>query len=142
MGESFPVAGESKNDRARSGEKTESAAGQNILTDTRHTHTDFLSSMQARGFTVAISGGSLRVAPASRLTSADREFIRNHKAQLLATLRAESSTTTPAPANAGNQSASRPGCGMSAARSLTRCRRGVEVSGGHGVSCSNHNQIL
>ena len=45
-----------------------------------------LADLSARGFAVAAAGDGLRVTPAGRLSEADREAIRAHKAELLALL--------------------------------------------------------
>lgn len=42
--------------------------------------------LQARGFTIHSKGEGLSVAPSSQLTDADRQTIRDHKAELLALL--------------------------------------------------------
>jgi len=42
-----------------------------------------LESLSGRGFKVLVDGGTIRVSPSSALTDADRQAIRDHKAELL-----------------------------------------------------------
>lgn len=51
-----------------------------------------LSKIQSAGFNLSIeNAGALGVAPASKLTNEQREFIRSHKAEILAKLKAANS---------------------------------------------------
>jgi hypothetical protein len=50
--------------------------------------TTFVSKIQAAGFHLALRGDALEVSPASRLTAPQRQFIREHKAEILAALKA------------------------------------------------------
>ena len=62
--------------------------------------TRILADLTAQGFTLAVTGERLTVAPASRLSSASRALIQAHKAELIAAL------SRPAPAVAPPLSAS------------------------------------
>jgi hypothetical protein len=42
-----------------------------------------IENLKTRGFTLALADETIKVKPASRLTDADREAIRNHKNELL-----------------------------------------------------------
>jgi len=45
--------------------------------------TSFVAHMELAGFSVQAHGGKLRVAPASKLTDSHRDFIRDHREELL-----------------------------------------------------------
>jgi hypothetical protein len=49
-----------------------------------------LSKIRKAGFTLSISNNALSVIPASRLTTKHREFIKQHKAEIIDELKAES----------------------------------------------------
>ena len=56
------------------------------------TASDLLTALRGQGFTVAPFGAGLRVRPASRVTSELRAGLIAHKADLLALLKAESTS--------------------------------------------------
>lgn len=47
-----------------------------------------IQKMQEAGFTLAVVNGALRVSPADKLTDQHREYLRAHKAELIAALSA------------------------------------------------------
>jgi hypothetical protein len=47
-----------------------------------------LTKIRQAGFTLAVSEGKLLVTPAKKLTDQQREFIKQHKAQIIAELKA------------------------------------------------------
>jgi hypothetical protein len=50
---------------------------------------DFISDLKVAGFSVAAEGPDLVVMPASKLTDPQRQFIRQHKAEIMAALTQE-----------------------------------------------------
>jgi virulence-associated protein VagC len=50
---------------------------------------DFISDLKAAGFSVTAQGPDLVVTPASKLTDTQRQFIRQHKADIMAALTQE-----------------------------------------------------
>ena len=62
-----------------------------------------LAKLRQAGFVPGISpAGGLLIAPASRLTAAQRAYIRAHKLPLLAELRAEQAAPEPSPPCCGD----------------------------------------
>lgn len=53
--------------------------------------TDFLSRIEGAGFTIGLMGGNLAVSPASCLNDRQRDFIRSHREELVAAIRASES---------------------------------------------------
>ncbi|TAL44370.1 MAG: hypothetical protein EPN89_14120 [Methylovulum sp.] len=51
-----------------------------------------LSKIQTAGFTINLIGDSFEVTPASALTDGQRVFLKSHKAEIIAELRAEQAT--------------------------------------------------
>ena len=48
-----------------------------------------LSKIRTAGFDVALDGDSFKVTPASSLTTTQREFLKSHKAEIIAELQAQ-----------------------------------------------------
>lgn len=55
----------------------------------------FIADIETSGFSLAILDGNLAVAPASQLNTEQREFIRNHKSELVRTLVERGRTQMP-----------------------------------------------
>jgi hypothetical protein len=60
-----------------------------------------LDTLAQRGVRLVRDGTAIVVEPASKLTDADRQAIRRHKAELVRLLAGENGTTTPVPAPTG-----------------------------------------
>src|SRR4051794_34375564 len=56
---------------------------------------ELLSDLRGQGFTLATEGDRIRITPASRLTAEQRDLVRLHKAELLATLDLAAASTPP-----------------------------------------------
>ncbi len=69
---------------------------ESLTLESQWTTRQLLVFLRERGFTVAADGDRLLIAPASRLTDADRAIIRDHKPSLLAILAGTAAVADPA----------------------------------------------